>query len=307
MTRRLILCIHLLMLGIAVNTVLAHPVPVVHDKARDLYKEGMAFKKSGNQEAALQRFVAAISADSSFTAAYSELGDIYFDRKSYEAALLYSRKAQQLGAEMVSRLIGLSFYHLHQYENALEALQQARNEEPDNQLIPYQLAQIYAQLGDYRASIHYYREDLVIDSTHTNAWYELGMMFFNTADFSAAATSFEKAAALGYKQDALFLLNTGVTWLRLQQTDKGIDYLCKAQAINPRDEQIMYNLARAWYDKGNFKEASLQYEQVLYLQPTNAFVMFMLGKSYIGNGEEVKGGALCDKALSLGLDKTNIK
>lgn len=272
MTCRLILCMHVVMLGIAIHTAEAGVNTRWRNKARNLYKEGMAFRRTGQPEAARQCFAAAIRSDSNFTAAYSALGDVYFELRSYEEALQYCRKAQQLGAEKMNRQIGLSWYHLQQYENALEALQQAGKEEPANNMVPYHLAQIHAQLGNYRESIHYYKDDLVIDSTHTNAWYELGMMFFNIADFPAAVASFEKAVALGCKEEGL-----------------------------------SYNLAHAMYNTGNFSAAIVQWENVLRLQPANAFVMFMLGKSYMGNGDTAKGTALCDKALALDTSKTTTK
>lgn len=54
------------------------------------------------------------------------------------------------------------------------------------------------------------------------------------------------------------------------------------------------------YDKRLFKQAIVQWKKVLHLQPANAFAMFMLGKSYMGAGEQEKGEALCDKAILIG-------
>lgn len=300
MTYRLILCLPAVLFSMAIHTAGAVPLHEWYDKARDLYREGIAFRKSGQHEAARERFAAAIRADSAFTAAYSALGDLYFEKKSYAEALFCCRKAQQLGAANMSRQIGLSYYYLHQYENALEALQQALHEEPGNKMVPYQLAQLYAQLGNYRESIHYYQQDLLIDSAHTAAWYELGMMWFNVAEPAKAVQAFEKAASLGCRQDAAFLFNTGVAWLQLQQAEKGIACLLKAQEVQPDDEQVLFNLAQAFYSKGDYAAAIAQWEKVLHLQPTNAFAMFMLGKSYMGKGEMEKGMALCDKATATG-------
>ncbi|HEY9259830.1 MAG TPA: hypothetical protein VIP81_17800 [Chitinophaga sp.] len=62
------------------------------------------------------------------------------------------------------------------------------------------------------------------------------------------------------------------------------------------------------YNKGHFKRAIVQWKKVLHLQPTNAFAMFMLGKSYMGAGEQEKGETLCDQAIGLGeKDDTNDK
>ncbi|MEZ2446419.1 hypothetical protein AB6805_32150 [Chitinophaga sp. RCC_12] len=60
------------------------------------------------------------------------------------------------------------------------------------------------------------------------------------------------------------------------------------------------HLAHDLYERKLFKRAIVQWKKVLHLQPTNAFAMFMLGKSYMGVGEQEKGERLCDEALILG-------
>ncbi|WP_143310302.1 tetratricopeptide repeat protein [Chitinophaga vietnamensis] len=301
-----VLCISLAISMTGMQAAWAGPFPDTHPKAIQLYKAGIALKKNGQLEAARQRFAAAIKADSNFTAAYSELGDIYFAGRSYEEALRYGRKAQQLGAATASRLIGFSCYYLRQYEEALEALQQARIEEPANKDIPFQLAQLYAQLGNYSESIRFYEAVLKLDQKHSISRFQAGLMYYNVGDYTSAAASFEKAASLGYPQDALFFFNSGVTWIQLQQTERGISDLRKAQQLQSDDEMILYNLAHACYQNNQFKEAATQWEHLLRLQPGNAFVMFMLGKSYMGMGEQEKGTTLCDKALAIGIDKEKL-
>ncbi|PSL46663.1 hypothetical protein CLV51_103644 [Chitinophaga niastensis] len=69
--------------------------------------------------------------------------------------------------------------------------------------------------------------------------------------------------------------------------------------IAARYEQQAHDL----YNKGHFRQAVVQWKKLLRLQPTNAFAMFMLGKSYMGLGEEEKGAALCDKAMVPGFGK----
>lgn len=54
------------------------------------------------------------------------------------------------------------------------------------------------------------------------------------------------------------------------------------------------------YERKLFKQAIVQWKKVLHLQPTNAFAMFMLGKSYMGAGEKEKGEDLCDQAIMIG-------
>jgi tetratricopeptide (TPR) repeat protein len=144
----------------------AHP----RDKARALYKEGLALKRSGKLDAALKCFHAAIHHNNEFTAAYLELG------------------------------------------------------------------QTYALMENYRLSIYYYQQ----------------------------------------------LLKTGGT-----------------ENTSPEDLQVIHHLGHVYYYEGNYKAAVVLWTKLLSLQPHNYFAMFMLGKSYIGSGEQAKGEQLCDKAVEI--------
>lgn len=162
-----ILCL-LLLAVVLVQPVLAHP----RDKARTLYKEGVALKRSGKLQAALKCFHAAIQKDNAYTAAYLELG------------------------------------------------------------------QTYALMENYRLSIYYYQQ----------------------------------------------LLKTGGT-----------------ENTSPEDLQVIHSLGHVYYYEGNYKAAVALWAKLLSLQPQNYFAMFMLGKSYIGSGDQAKGEQLCDKAVDSSL------
>jgi len=231
MTYRLILCLFLSS-GIVMQSTTAAIVTPLNDKAKALYKEGLALKKSGNLEGALQCFMGAIKRNNSFAGAY------------------------------------------------LEA------------------ARIHAQLENYQESIYYYQADLKIDSLQATAWYEMGMICFNTQDFAAALLAFEKAGSQGITTDATFHFNMGVTCLQLQQTARGIKHLQTAETLNPADTQVIHNLAHAYFRLGKYAAAIEQWNKVVQLEPKNAFAWFMLGKSYIEMGEREKGYALCDKATT---------
>ena len=57
-------------------------------------------------------------------------------------------------------------------------------------------------------------------------------------------------------------------------------------------------LAHNYYCSSNYGKAITYWNRLLSLQPANAFARFMLGKSYIGNGEPAKGEVLCDNAFN---------
>ncbi|MBS0030337.1 tetratricopeptide repeat protein [Chitinophaga sp. 22321] len=86
-----------------------------------------------------------------------------------------------------------------------------------------------------------------------------------------------------------------------KQQEKAVNYRSGIYADKDTLDIVARNqrLAHDLYDRGLFKRAIVQWKKVLHLQPSNAFAMFMLGKSYMGAGEQERGEALCDKAILL--------
>ncbi|PUZ22655.1 hypothetical protein DCC81_19675 [Chitinophaga parva] len=331
MTPPRILC--LLMIGF-VSFTKTMAAPGDHEaKARQLYKEGLAFRSSGQLQAAATRFSAAINLSQSFTDAYLQLADIYriqqqpgkafvqyetalryqpghigalrglaavaYEQQDYEKALTYALRLRQQGISGESLLIGQCYQALNDDSAALDALMVACAEMPANSEPPYLLAQLCANNENYSASIRYYQQAIRVDSNRSQLHYELGMMYFNLGDYARAIHSFERAASLGQALNADYHYNLGVACLKLEQTSKGIAQLKAALDQRPRDIPTLYTLAHTLYNTQDFKEAIVQWNLLLSLQPNNAFALFMLGKSYMGAGDTAKGNALCDKALSM--------
>lgn len=331
-SRTCILWLPLLLLTVG-NPVIASS-PENDHKAKKLYREGLALKQSGQLTAAKACFTAAIRENESLTDAHLELGllfrqqqqtesakqqflvllkkepfhkaalqnmaELYYEQKAFEDALTLALQAQEAGAIRMEKMIGLCYYHLDHADNAIRHLFKALDEEPDNPAVPYKIAQVLALKERYTESIEYYHASLRIDSTQANLFFELGMIYYNMADFKHAAGAFEKANALGRPADADFYFNLGNACLRQSETEEGIRHLTTALTLRPKDIRIMLSLANAYYKKQDYTHALTQWNGILVMQPMNAFAMFMLGKSYIGAGQLVKGQQICDQALALG-------
>jgi tetratricopeptide (TPR) repeat protein len=161
-----------------------------------------------------------------------------------------------------------------------------------------QLAQIYALEEHFQKSILYYRHFLQREDKQVASWYTVGTLYFNTKDFAAAVNAFEQAMINGYLQDADFHLNLGIAYLHIRQTDEGIRQLQYCQQLCTEDTRPIQALAHHYYLTGDYHAAISYWTKLVVMQPSNAFALFMLGKSYIGNGDIAKGEALCDKAIT---------
>ncbi|MBO9155252.1 tetratricopeptide repeat protein [Chitinophaga sp. GCM10012297] len=305
-----------------------------HDRgARQLYEQGVRLKLSGRLQEAEERFAAAIRANHNYAAPYLELANLYrlqhqpetakqqllllleqhashgealgalaeifFEQKAYEDALTYAFKARDQGAPHMNSIIGLSYSALDHPAEAIRALELALLEEPGQPVLLCRIARLHAQNEDYEQALIYYEKALKADSTSASVYYESGMMHFNMKNYKNAAGAFEQAARLGHPGNADLYVNLGLSQLKQSAFDDAIRNLQAALSLRPKDIQIMQSLANAYYKKQDYTQAAVQWNNILMLQPMNAFAMFMLGKSYICSGEVAKGQNICDQAMQL--------
>ncbi len=129
-------------------------------------------------------------------------------------------------------------------------------------------------------------------------YYALGVIYFNHRQFAESVAAFEAAGEKGYKRDADYYLHIGTACLQSKQYSKGIHHLHHCLNLRSNDTAALQTLAQAFYQNKDYKQAIIYWEQLLRMQPKNAFAMFMLGKSYIEHGELQKGEQYCDQATA---------
>lgn len=147
-------------LCLTVSSVVAGGTNPGRDKAAQLYQEGLSLRRAGAVVEATARFNAAIMADSTYGAAWSELADIYFAEGDYTLSLYHSLIARNHGSIKATAQAGLSYYRLQQFDNALEMLSLAAADSMASASVIFSLAGVYARQENYRESIHYYERGM---------------------------------------------------------------------------------------------------------------------------------------------------
>ncbi|SHL71305.1 hypothetical protein SAMN05444266_104497 [Chitinophaga jiangningensis] len=157
-TRRLL--VQAIGLCLTVSSVVAGVSNPGRDKAAQLFKEGLTLRRAGAVVEATARFNAAIMADSTYGAAWSELADIYFAEGDFTLSLYHSLVARNHGSTAATGQAGLSYYRLKQYDNALELLSLAAADSLATTNVIFSLAGVYARQEHYRESIYYYERGI---------------------------------------------------------------------------------------------------------------------------------------------------
>ncbi|MBV7532276.1 lipopolysaccharide assembly protein LapB [Chitinophaga sp. sic0106] len=157
-TRRLL--VQAIGLCLTVSSVVAGVHNPGRDKAAQYFKEGLTLRRAGAVVEATARFNAAIMADSTYGAAWSELADIYFAEGDYTLSLYHSLIARTHGSTDATGQAGLSYYRMKQYDNALEMLSLAAADTGASTPVIFSLAGVYARQEDYRQSIYYFERGI---------------------------------------------------------------------------------------------------------------------------------------------------
>jgi len=141
-------------------------------------------------------------------------------------------------------------------------------------------AQQAQRRGDYRAAAEIYQAMLKRDPQLAEVRANLGLMHHQLGEYAAAIGDFQ--AALRDKP-SLFVPNLflGLDSLQVQKPRQAIPYLRRAHELNPRDEQAVLGLGRAYRALGDLPMACAYYDQAARLDPSNVDARFGLGLTYI--------------------------
>jgi tetratricopeptide (TPR) repeat protein len=75
----------------------------------------------------------------------------------------------------------------------------------------------------------------------------------------------------------------------------------------PQDQELLYNIADAYYRGGKWQTAIEYWDQVLANDKKNASALYMIGMAYQKKGEKDKGMQLCDRAIQMDPSLKNLK
>jgi len=169
--------------------------------AREYFLKGMIYIEKHDTVKAISSIQTAVEQDPNYYDAYIELG------------LIFANKGNP---------IALSYYD------------DATKVEPQNPESYYDKGMFYQFGGDYDDAIKQYQELLLLDSTYTHAYYNLGVIYNEQkADYTTSLTNFNKAIQY---DTTYFMAYYGKAncYEMMKQYDKAMENYAHAYRINPQ-------------------------------------------------------------------------
>jgi tetratricopeptide (TPR) repeat protein len=211
---------------------------------------------------------------------------------------------------------GLDFFEKKDYENAMTYFKLALKQNPYNAEICYYLGMCYKENNTNKA-ITEFLNAIEIDPEYLDAYYMLGITYMESKQYHEASRYFEKVLNLNPEhQETLFHL--GVIYTILNRSKWAIELLQKVYDAESNN-QIQYYIGLNYVNMKKYNQAEIiftniilkdthffqaylglgyvyiatekwkvgisQLSSIVYLDPNNEEIHFLLGLLYVGNND----------------------
>ena len=304
------------------------------DSADHFLQKGLLEKQNGRRLESLKQFEKAIKYDANNKAILNELASAYIDLRKQAQAIDTYKKLVELGdatannykqllilsfnyknsddvllyagklkaadpSEKVSYYIGKVQYDRDNYGEAIQYLNVAIKEDPQNAEAPYMIARSYADMMNYKQAIPYFQKAIQLDTSKAYWIYEMALIYDAMNDGKNSLKYMLMAADKGMRKDNDFMENLAIAYLNTGDLNHGIAIMDEILKRRPSDLNILNMVAEAYYDKGKYQEAIDYWDKILFYDKQNAPALYMIGMSFQKKGEKEKGQLLCDKAIAM--------
>jgi tetratricopeptide (TPR) repeat protein len=282
----------------------------------------------GNQELKrnlAQAYLRAGNADSAL-AVYSELRSLNPDRVEYIVEIAgvhlakkeYDRAAKEfegvLSRDSISvdtkLRIGELYFSQLQKDSSLAPLarsifERIRDKHPADWRPYWFLGVVGSITHDDSLAVRSFRRVTELASWNADAWVYLSSMFLEKNAFSEVVGILESAARV-VPDDFRVNFLLGVAYSRTGQQDDAVRVLQKARRINPKDVDVISQLALVYDGQKRFVESDSLYEEALGLSPDNDQVLNNYGYSLGDRGVHLERALeMAKRAIAAKPDNTS--
>ncbi len=196
---------------------------------------------------------------------YIKLANLYMEQKKWKSAIAMLKKA-------------LAF------ENASPALMG-------------QLARANMQIGRKSEATKNLQAYIKSSPNDSSAWYELGMLYYHSKQYSEAAKALRKASSLMRRPTAEHYKLIGLSLLASSDTANAIGYLEKARSDEKNPQKILTLLATCYRSAGDTRKLIGVLSDLFKLQPDNNAIRMELAELYLSEGKSGEGIKLLENAI----------
>jgi len=168
---------------------------------------GNAYKETGRYEEAKKSYLQAIKIDPKHAGPYFNLSIIYTEAEgNTEKGIELLKKAIEISPHFSKpyNKLGLIYLERGESKKAVRLLSKALKLNPDDPGIYHHFGYVYVQLGYKDKAIAMYKKAIEVSPVYVEAYHDLAVIYVSAKQYDLAIQYCDRAAALGYRDEALF-------------------------------------------------------------------------------------------------------
>jgi len=222
------------------------------------------------------------------------------DRGQYKLALATFQEAATLEPQnhQILYAIGLAYYRLDRYQEAIEPLNRALAIQPDYTLALAWRGIVYQQLNQPELAQADFKGATQITPQDYEGWRGRGIAFYGLKRYEEAIADYDKAIALNPDYHIVYY-NRGNSLKNLGRYEEAIAEYDKAIVLNPDDHLAYHNRGNSLANLGRYEEAIADYNKAIILNPNDHLAYHNRGISLNNLGRYNEAIADYDKAIAL--------
>ncbi len=242
-----------------------------------------------------------ISKEPEITDAYMVLGNLYYRKKDYKAAMdsfynVLKRKPDYNFAmiNIVNCLLGMG-----DLKKAKKEVNRFLKQFPEDYALYSALGKIYLMQNDYDKSLENFLKVLEINPRNGEIMNKIGEIYIVKGKLEKAENYLRKAVTIAPKLKGVYY-NLAQVEEKRECIEKAIEYYQKEIENNPENFKAHYNLAENLREIGEYDKAVNHYEKSMEIKPEFNIPYFMVAKYLFNQKQELERAiALCLKGVKI--------
>lgn len=230
------------------------------------YILGSRHLNRGNAGEAFLEFEQAVTSDSRYPPAYTNLGYLYFQQGKLQEARAVLQEAAELCPTccVVHNNLGIVYWVQRQLTSSIPEFQMAIEHCPNDAQLRADLGLVYYAQGNFDKAIGELRQAILIDPSRATLHSNLGVSYYKSGDLDSATSEFSEALKLDPMLPTAHC-GLGAVYLDQGDADSATKELQRAVALDPIYSTAYFYLGQASELAGDYSAAIKAFRKALVL------------------------------------------
>ena len=234
-------------------------------------EKGMERYNRKDYQGAIEYFRKAIELDHKYASPWNNMGSAYGYLGNYNKEIECYRKAIELDPKYATPWsnMGYSYACLGDYHQTIECSRKAIELDPKFAYPWNNMGYAYGALGDYHKEIEYCQKAIELDQKFPSPWNNMGKAYDSLGNYNKAIECCRKAIELDSKFSNPWII-MGLAYAHSDNHNKAIECYRKAIELDPKDEVPWNYMGKAYDHLGNYNKAIECFQKAIELDPKYA-------------------------------------